>query len=207
MTINRLNVRDFPDRESGNVLIVDDEPHLVDMYATMLEDTHTVETATSGDAALISLSEELDVVLLDRRMPDISGDEVLRHIRQEDYGCRVTMVTSVEPDVDILELDFDAYLVKPVRQQDLCDLIERLLLRAQYSTSVQEMLKITSKLATLESEYAEEELAGNEEYQALRARKETLEARNQARIAELIDRGDSRLVFQDVLGAMSATHR
>lgn len=202
MAIDKSTVQRNPDRESSTVLIVDDEPHLVGMYAAMLEDLHTVETATSGDAALDHLSEELDVVLLDRRMPGISGDDVLRKIRRQEYECRVAMVTSVEPDVDVLDLEFDAYLVKPVRQRDLRDLVENLLLRAEYSSGVQETLGISSRLVALESQFSDEELAGNEEYQELLARKERLEARNHERMAELMNRGDSGLVFQDVLGAM-----
>lgn len=181
------------------VLVVDDEPHLVGMYAAMLEDSHTVRTATSGEEALDRLSEATDVVLLDRRMSGRSGDEVLETVREEGYDCRVAMITSVDPDMDIAKMAFDAYVVKPIRRRDLLDLVESLLLRTGCSRDTRELLSVTSKLVALESRFHEGQLAGHEEYRRLRERREHLEAKNRQRIAELIERDESCVVFRDVL--------
>jgi DNA-binding response OmpR family regulator len=186
--------------ERGTVLVVDEDPHLVGMYAAMLEDTHTVLTATSGEEALVRLSDEVDVLLLDRRMPGLSGDEVLEVVREEGYDCRVAMITSVDPDTDIVEMEFDAYVVKPVRRQDLLEFVESLLLRAGCSHDTRELLSVTSKIVALESRFDEARLDDHEEYRRLRERRERLEAKNRERIAELVDRDESRLVFRDVLG-------
>lgn len=195
------NRRPRPDTlpESGVVLVVDDDPHLVGMYAAMLEDSHTVRTATSGEEALDRLTEEIDVMLLDRRMPGRSGDDVLETVREEGYDCRVAMLTAVEPEVDITEMAFDAYVVKPIRQQDLHDLVESLLLRAGCSRDTRELLSVTSKLVALESQFHEDKLAGHEEYRRLRERRERLEAKNSQRIATLMQRDESCVVFRDVL--------
>jgi DNA-binding response OmpR family regulator len=184
---------------SGTVLVVDDEPHIVGMYAAMLEDAHTVRTATSGREALDRITEDVDVVLLDRRMPDLSGDDVLTTIRSEGHDCHVALVTAVTPDLDIVELPFDAYLVKPVRHQDLLDLVDTLRLRSQYSAGVQEFLRVTSKLVALESEFAPDELGSHAEYRELRDRRDRLETANRQQHAELIERDDPGLVFRDVL--------
>jgi DNA-binding response OmpR family regulator len=185
--------------ERGTVLLVDDDPHLVGMYAAMLEDTHTVLTATSGEEALVRLSDEVDVLLLDRRMPGLSGDEVLEVVREEGYDCRVAMITSVDPDTDIVEMEFDAYVVKPVRRQDLLEFVESLLLRAGCSRDTRELLSVTSKIVALESRFDEARLDDHEEYRRLRERRERLETKNRERIAELIARDESQLVFRDVL--------
>jgi DNA-binding response OmpR family regulator len=187
---------------SGTVLVIDDEPHLVGMYAAMLEDIHVVRTATSGEAALEQFTDEIDVVLLDRRMPGLSGDDVLDILREEEYDCRVAMITSVDPNADIVDLPFDAYVVKPVRQQDLRELVEDLLLRSEYSSRIQELLSIVSKLAALESRFSEEKLASHSEYQTLRERKERLDAANQDQLEELLDSGDTGLVYRDILGTI-----
>jgi len=185
---------------SGTALVVDDEPQLVGMYAAMLEDVHTVRTATSGEAAFDRLDAEVDVVLLDRRMPDVSGDEVLRAIREEDYGCQVAMVTSARPDMDVVDLPFDAYVVKPVRQQDLRDLVDALLLRSEHSSGVREMLRVSSRIAALETQFDEDELLARDEYRRLQERKERLETTNRARQETLVEREDGEFVFRDVLG-------
>lgn len=186
--------------ERGTVLIVDDEPRLAGMYATMLENHHTVWTAASGEEALDSLTAEVDIMLLDRRMPGISGDDVLETVRDEGYDCRVAMVTSVEPDVEIAELPFDAYLLKPVRERDLHELVDDLLLRARYDSDIQELLSMASKRAALEAQLDEDELASHTEYRELCTRQEHLESASRKRIDDLAERGDTGLVFRDVLG-------
>jgi len=205
MSLDERPCRTDPISERGTVLVVDDEPHLVGMYAAMLEDSHAVRTATSGEDALDRLSEDVDVILLDRRMPKLSGDEVLETVREEGYDCRVAMITSVDPDIDIAEMEFDAYVVKPIRQQDLRTLVENLLLRAGYSRDTQELLSVTSKLVALESRFDEDQLVRHDEYRRLRERRERLEAQNRERIAELLDRDESCLVFRDVLREVSDT--
>jgi len=185
---------------SATVLVVDDEPHLVGMYTAMLEDAHTVRTATRGEAALERFTDDVDVVLLDRRMPGLSGEDLLDVIRSEGYEYQVAMVTSVDPDLDIVELPFDAYIVKPIRGQDLRNLVENLLLRSRYSTGIQELLRTTSKLVALESQFDEDELDAHDEYRRLRERKERLERRNHERYRELVENRDTELVFRDVLG-------
>ena len=185
--------------DPGTVLVVDDEPHLVGMYASMLENRHTVRTATSGEDALNALSEEVEVVLLDRRMPDIPGDEVLEMIHEEGYDCQIAMVTSVEPENNIADLSFDAYLVKPIRKQDIHELVDDLLLRRRYDHDDRELLSIASRLAALESQLDEGELTANPEYHELRERWESLAAASDDIETTLSEQGDTGLVFRDVL--------
>jgi DNA-binding response OmpR family regulator len=185
----------------ATVLVVDDEPSLVEMYAAMLEDLYTVRTATSGTEAIDQFTDEIDVVLLDRRMPDLSGSEVLEAVRSEGYDSQVAMVTAVKPDIDILEMQFDAYLVKPVRQEDLRELVEELRLRSQHSESVQELMQVSSRLIALESEHSTEELSSHERYRTLRKRKAQLERIARDHHTELSERSDPRLLFRDVVGS------
>lgn len=185
--------------EPGTVLVVDDEPRLAGMYAAMLEDRHIVRTATSGEAALDTLTDEVDAVLLDRRMPGLSGDDVLETIHEGESDCRVAMVTSVEPATDVAELPFDAYLVKPVRKRDLHEVVDDLLVRARYGSEIQELLSTAARIAALESQLEETDLATTPEYSELRQRQEELEATTRERMDELEERGDTGLVFRDVL--------
>jgi DNA-binding response OmpR family regulator len=122
------------------------------------------------------MDDAVDVVLLDRRMPDMSGDEVLAAIREEGYDCKVAMVTAVDPDVDIVEMPFDAYLTKPVQKTDLVDVIDRLDVVARQASVSQELFAVTEKRATLESEFNRSRLARSEEYTDLVERHESLSA-------------------------------
>ncbi|MFB6293387.1 MAG: HalX domain-containing protein [Halonotius sp.] len=156
------------------VLVVEDEPDLADLYATWLKTEYRVRTAYGGEEAVDQLDDEIDVILLDRRMPGLSGDEVLEEVRERGIDCRVSMVTAVEPDFDIIEMGFDTYLVKPVQRDTLSETIEDLLTRNSYESGVQELFSLSSKKALLESEKSQSALADNEEYQELSERIEEL---------------------------------
>jgi two-component system response regulator AdeR len=161
--------------ETPVVLIVEDEPDVAETYNLWLADEYDVRMAESGDEGLAELDDEVDVVLLDRMMPGLSGDEVLERIRERDLDCRVAMVTAVEPDFDILEMGFDAYLCKPIRSQQLHETVENLLERSAYDDLLQEYYSLVEKQATLEATKSSAELSDNEEYLELRERVEELE--------------------------------
>ncbi|WP_336036948.1 response regulator [Halobacterium yunchengense] len=166
--------------EGARVLVVDDDEALTDVYAAWLSEHYDVDTATDGETALDTLGSDVDVVLLDRRMPGLSGEEVLDRIRRAEYNCRVAMVTGVRPSVDVVELGFDEYLVKPVDQDELRDVVDTLLDRASYDDHLQELYALSSKRALLEAEAD----AGNVDLDGQLADLDD-------RIAELRDRIDS----------------
>jgi DNA-binding response OmpR family regulator len=109
-------------------------------------------------------------------MPGMSGDEVLAHIREQGYDCRVAMVTAVDPDFDILDMGFDEYVVKPVSRDDLYDTVEQLLTYSTYDDTFQEYFSLVSKRAALEASKSRSALETNEEYQELTEEIEALEA-------------------------------
>ena len=157
------------------VLIVEDEPDVAETYNLWLADEYEVRMAQSGDEGLAELDETVDVVLLDRMMPGLSGDKVLERIRERGLDCHVAMVTAVEPDFDILEMGFDAYLCKPIRSEQLHETVENLLKRSQYHDLLQEYYSLVEKQATLEATKSTAELADNEAYVDLRNRVDDLE--------------------------------
>lgn len=154
------------DETSLTVLIADDEPGLADGHAAQLPQ-HDVRTAYDGTEALEALTDEVDVVFLDRRMPGLSGDEVLEHIRDRNLDCRVAMLTGVEPDVDIISMGFDEYLTKPISREELHEAIDRMRRRSTYDAKLQEFFSLASKRAALETEHSPEDLADRPEFQQL----------------------------------------
>jgi len=156
------------------VLVVEDESDLADLYATWLKTDYRVRTAYGGEEALEQLDDEISVMLLDRRMPGLSGDEVLDAARERGIECPVSMVTAVEPDFDIIDMGFDTYLVKPVTRDTLLETVEDLLARNSYDEGVQELYSLASKKALLESEKGRSSLEDNEEYQELSQRLDEL---------------------------------
>jgi CheY-like chemotaxis protein len=162
--------------ETQTILVVDDEPEIADLYATWLQRDHEVLTAYSGPEALETVDETVDIVLLDRRMPRMTGDEVLAEIREQEFGCCVVLMTAVDPDFDIIDIDFDEYLTKPVMRDDIEETIQSLEGRADEDGPVRKYHALVSKKATLEAEKTHSELRHSDAYQQLVDRVEELAA-------------------------------
>jgi len=171
----------------ATILVVDDERDVADLYAFRLEEHYTVRTAYGGQEALDTLDSDVDVILLDRRMPGLTGDEVLQRVREADADARVVMVTAIDPDVDIVDMDFDDYLCKPIGKETLLEAVEHQLTAREYGETVQELFRATSKVGVLEAEKSAEELAASAEYQELTERVEELRAEQSELIEELDD--------------------
>lgn len=180
------------------VLVVEDEPDLAELYSAWLDEQCRVRTAYDGTEALDSIDDAVEIVLLDRRMPGLSGDEVLGTIRDRDVDCQVAMVTAVEPDFDIVEMGFDDYLVKPVAGEDLLDTVDQLLLRSTYDEQLQELFAIASKKALLRSQKTEAELKASQEYARLEDRLAVLRAQTDDTVDELVDRDAYRRICRDL---------
>lgn len=150
-----------------------------------LSETYQVRTAYNGEQAFEHLDEDICVVLLDRRMPHVSGDEVLKTIRERNYSCRVAMVTGVNPDFDIIEMGFDDYLTKPVSRTDIYDVVEQLLARLNYDWQLQEYFAVVSKIAALEAEKSQTKLDANQDYVALKEQATEERKRLDERLADV----------------------
>ncbi len=184
--------------EALTILVVDDEIDIADLYATWLGRSHDVRTAYGGEQAIETVDETVDIVFLDRQMPDYSGDEVLERIRDRGLDCRVVMVTAVDPDFDIVSMGFDDYLTKPVMREDLEEAVGTMRERETYDETVQEYFALTSKKATLEAEKTPSELQDNEEYREMVDRVEKLEEEADTAVSGFDDDYDS--LFQEFPG-------
>jgi DNA-binding response OmpR family regulator len=100
------------------VLVAEDEPLLAAAIAEWLRDeTHAVDVAENGEAALERLAvNQYDVLVLDRDLPVVHGDDVCRQLVDSESATRVLMLTaaaSITDRVDGLGLGADDYLTKP----------------------------------------------------------------------------------------------
>ena len=187
-----------------SVLIVEDEPEVAELYRGYLDGRYDVQVAHTGEEALQLADEHVDAVLLDRRLPDVSGAEVLEELRSRDVDCRVAMVTAVEPDVDIVEMGFDLYLVKPATRDDILAAIERLDTRSSYDAKLRRTAALVTKRAVLEAERTPAELRSSPEYEDLLSRIEALQ-NDLDDIAAAFSPDDYRMLFRDIGSSKSAS--
>jgi len=105
------------------VLSVDDEQAILDSIRLELEDDFDVVTATSGAEALDLLAHRhVDIVLLDLRMPDMDGEEVLRRLgsaRARPPVIVVSVVRQTETVVECMKLGAVDYVTKPWESGEL----------------------------------------------------------------------------------------
>jgi DNA-binding response OmpR family regulator len=152
------------DSEAPTVLILEDEPGLADLYAIWISDDYSVRTAYTASKARELFDDDVEIALIDRRLPDESGDAVLEWINREYPPCRTAMVTAVNPDFDILQMDFDEYLVKPVERSELHSVVDQLHEQRTYDDAVRRLYKLVQKRVHLEEQKDEAQLADSEEY-------------------------------------------
>jgi len=184
-------------QETTTVMVVDDDRDVAELYTAWLETVHDVRSAYDGTDALDTVDESVDVVFLDRQMPEMSGDEVLDEIDDRGLDCRVVMVTAVDPDFDIVEMPFDEYLTKPVGREDLLDTVSEMLVRTTYDDQVQEYFAVASKKATLETQKNTAQLKASDEYRTVSERLEDLRETVDSTAAEI---EDFEAVFQQFPG-------
>jgi two-component system, OmpR family, phosphate regulon response regulator PhoB len=115
-----------PSRPQPRILVVEDEPDIVALVSYQLaREGFRVETAASGPEALAAVQRQVpDLVILDRMLPGISGDEVLKSLRSEEATrtLPVLMLTAKrdqEHRIEGLELGADDYLTKPFSPREM----------------------------------------------------------------------------------------
>ena len=119
----------------ATILVVDDERKIRDLVQSYLEaDGYSVFTAETGQGALeLALRTHPDVVVLDLMLPDVSGEEVTRSLREtSDVPILMLTAKATEDDrVTGLRLGADDYLVKPFSPRELTARIEAILRRTR----------------------------------------------------------------------------
>jgi DNA-binding NtrC family response regulator len=113
------------------ILVVDDEPNVRESFRLVLEDAYEVIDVPDGPRALEAVrASQVDLVLLDIRLPDMDGIEVLERIKNIDEGVEVILVTAVKTvrtAVAAMKLGAFDYVTKPFDEDDLLALVRRAL--------------------------------------------------------------------------------
>jgi DNA-binding response OmpR family regulator len=139
-TAHRLSLKGFA--RNGTllrILVVEDyAPLRMAIAEGLREDGHSVDAASDGQEGLHRASTcDYDVLLLDIQLPEVSGLDILKSVREAEKPCQVLILTardSVEDRVAGLDLGADDYLSKPFAMEELLARV-RALLRRRYGMS------------------------------------------------------------------------
>ena len=124
----------LPGADAPRILVVEDDAEVAQLLALMLSrDGYRVDVAGSGEAALAALQQaHYAAITLDLMLPDISGLEIIRRLRQRPETAELPIVVvsaKMEEGRLALNGDFSAieWLAKPIDEQRLLNVVERLL--------------------------------------------------------------------------------
>jgi DNA-binding response OmpR family regulator len=110
------------------VLIVEDEPALRTAYQRHFAGRYDLVLVANGAEALREVqSRRPDVAVLDMRLPDMNGIDLLRRLREQAPALPVIITTaymSLEPQLGMLDLPHSGYVVKPFRVEELAARID-----------------------------------------------------------------------------------
>ena len=112
-----------------NILVVDDDKSILRTFTRILQKSgYETDTAETGKEAMEKAgNRHFDLALVDIRLPDMDGTDLLAKLKKQLQHTVKIMITgfpSLETGVKALDEGADAYLVKPVKPQELLLLLE-----------------------------------------------------------------------------------
>jgi DNA-binding NtrC family response regulator len=130
------------------ILIVDDELSIRRSLFNTFKKNYQVETADSGSEAIKKIEgDDFDLVLLDQKMPNVGGLEVLKTAKQINDRIIIIMMTaygSIESSVEAMKLGAHDYILKPYELDEIKIIVEKAL---HYQDLSQEVISLKAALA------------------------------------------------------------
>ncbi|MCW4021102.1 MAG: response regulator [Candidatus Bathyarchaeota archaeon] len=129
------------DEKEKNILVVDDDKAILEDFKELLESQgYSADTAENGREAMEKFNDHLyDLALLDIKLPDMEGTELLIKLHQKIPRTMKIMITgypSFENAVESLNLGADAYIMKPVDPKKLLKVVEEKLREQEEAESM-----------------------------------------------------------------------
>lgn len=110
------------DMQRPTILVVDDDPVIVDLISSLLEDNYSVVAAYDGrDALRLLRKQRPDLLLLDLMMPGVDGFTVARQVREKYEDGLPVLIISAHPNLhhQTQELGVNGFMTKPFEPEEL----------------------------------------------------------------------------------------
>lgn len=116
----------------ANILVVDDDEAQLKLFTSILEkNEYHVESAITGEEALELTGEyDFNLAIIDIKLPDKNGDEVVREFRSDGKEMGVILITgypSLQECINVLDLGIQEILLKPIDTEELLRVVEEAL--------------------------------------------------------------------------------
>lgn len=135
-----------------NILIAEDEKQIAEsLKKNFLDEGHSVITTEDGETALSLVDKiKFDILLLDWKMPKVTGFEVCKIIREKDFRIPIILITALDEinnKVSALNAGADDYITKPFSFEELKARIKAVIRRANLSKDILEFGSISLDLS------------------------------------------------------------
>lgn len=123
------------------ILVVEDEYDIGDIIEHYLqrEGMRVIRAMNGKQAIEINATQSIDLILLDIKLPELNGWEVLKRIRQSNQRTPVIMLTALDQDVDkvtALRMGADDFVIKPFNPNEVVARVHAVLRRTNQSTQI-----------------------------------------------------------------------
>jgi C4-dicarboxylate-specific signal transduction histidine kinase len=144
----------------GRLIIVDDEPVILELMVSLFGDSHEVVACATGQQALAAMALGVDVLLTDKNLPDIGGLDLLDHARRLQPDAEVLIITgfaSLDTALVALQRGAFDYIVKPPKsifdvQRKVEQAFQRQAMRRENQRLIEELARRNRELETALSE-------------------------------------------------------
>lgn len=131
------------------VLVVDDDPSVLEALREALSENYAVDEVASGEAALASLSANpYDVMILDLYLPDIDGHEIMHQAHEQYPKLLIIILTghsTLESAIAAVKAEAVDYLIKPVRPREIIKTVDLALRKRSEQLYQQQLVNITGQ--------------------------------------------------------------
>lgn len=163
----------YLDGATPRVLLADADRRITDMYRQWLSDRYVVVRVHDGEQLEARFDERVDVVLLDEGLP---GTDPREFLAGSGWACRTIVLVGDRPSFDLLSVECDDVLRKPIVRETALAAIDEQLSRRGEPAERRERASLAARRSLFESVYPAGRLARNEAYRDLRDDLEELES-------------------------------
>ena len=156
----------MPRPTDATVLLIEGDDERASKYHRWLND-YTVEAASGPEDALERIDDDIDVVLLDGSLAETDHGELLGRIRARHVDSQIGLLSGQNAGSNVLRLDFDEYVPRPVNREELRATVERLDDRKAVMEVVEKYLTLVAQKRSLEARRDSADLAADERYREL----------------------------------------
>lgn len=153
------------------ILVVDDDPDILELLKASLEDEYEVITATGGQESLEKLKKQVpDLLVLDYVLPDMQGPAICAILRKDPLLVHLPVLLltgkgEIEDKVRGLEAGADDYMVKPFSPQELIARIRMLIRRSNINLDANPLTRLPGNVSI--SRELEEKIKSKEKFAGL----------------------------------------